>query len=243
MVDCPKAAPVAIPVFNPIVETPVPTRSTEVQFEAAVLSMVDPSLNVSIAVNFWVPPATAMVAVAGFTENDFEVAALTVNVADAVCAPNVAVMVAVPTTAPVASPPVAPFDESVATAAPPKGTLTEVQLEATVLSNVVPSLKVSVATNCCEPPTGVVVVSGVTLNDLVIAAFTVKMADEDCAPKVAVIAAVPVAAPVASPPLAPFAESVATAVPPEGTLTDVQLEAAVLSKVDPSLNVSIAAYC
>jgi hypothetical protein len=67
-------------VCNPIVATLVPVRSAAVQVEATVLSMVCPSLNVSIAVNCWVPP-TPVEAVAGITTNDVDVAAVTVNMA------------------------------------------------------------------------------------------------------------------------------------------------------------------
>jgi hypothetical protein len=73
-------APVATPVPR-IVATPEPGEiSTAVQVETAVLSNVDPSLNVSIAVYCCVP-VIGIEAVAGVTTNDTDVAAVTVNVA------------------------------------------------------------------------------------------------------------------------------------------------------------------
>jgi len=54
--------------------------STADQVETAVLSMVVASLNVSIAVNCWVPPTTTEAAL-GVTTNDTDVAAVTVNMA------------------------------------------------------------------------------------------------------------------------------------------------------------------
>ena len=80
MVDWPMDAPVATPVPR-IVATPLPGAiSTAVQVEAAVLSMVVPSLNVSIALYCCVP-VTGIEDVAGVTTNDTDVAAVTVNTA------------------------------------------------------------------------------------------------------------------------------------------------------------------
>jgi hypothetical protein len=78
IVDVPTALPVARPLVTPdMVATPgPPLRSGEVQTEAAVLSMVDPSLNVSIAVYCWVP-VTGIEANAGVTLNDTDVTGIT----------------------------------------------------------------------------------------------------------------------------------------------------------------------
>jgi hypothetical protein len=80
MVDVPELTPIARPVCNPIVATLVPVRSAAVQVETAVLLKVDPSLNVSIAANCWVP-VTGTEDVAGITVNDIDVAVFTVNTA------------------------------------------------------------------------------------------------------------------------------------------------------------------
>jgi hypothetical protein len=81
--DAPVATPIVGLVFE-IVATPEPGEiSTAVQVETAVLSNVDPSLNVSIAAYCCVP-VTGIEAVAGVTTNDTDVAAFTVNVAVAV---------------------------------------------------------------------------------------------------------------------------------------------------------------
>jgi hypothetical protein len=66
MVDWPMTLPEARPVAE-IVATPgPPTRSVEVQAEAAVTSLEDPSLKVALAVNCWVP-VIGIEAVAGVT--------------------------------------------------------------------------------------------------------------------------------------------------------------------------------
>jgi hypothetical protein len=137
MVDVPGLTPVARPVPDPIVATGVPltgTRSTALQVETAVLLKVDPSLNVSIAANCWVP-VTGIEAVAGITLKDTDVAAFTVNTAVAgECGlpAYVAVMVDVPGLTPVARPVCNPI---VATGVPLTGTRsTAVQLETAVLS-------------------------------------------------------------------------------------------------------------
>jgi hypothetical protein len=83
MVAVPAFAPVARPLGN-IVATPAAptgTRSGAVQVEAAVLSMVDPSLNVSSAVYCRVL-VIGIEVVAGVTVNDTDVAAFTVKVAE-----------------------------------------------------------------------------------------------------------------------------------------------------------------
>ena len=244
MSDWPGALPVARPVCNPTEATRAPPTGTlaEVQSEDAVLSMVDLSLNVSIAVYCWVP-VTDIEAVAGVTTNDTDVAAVTFKVAELDRLPKVALMVDWPMTLPVAKPLVGKAEETVATGAPPTGTLAEVQVEDAVLSMVVPSLNVSIAANCWVPLTGIEAAAGFTSNFVDVAAFTVNLPFAVWAPKVAVMSDWPTVLPVAKPLVGKAEETVATSAPPRGTLAEVQLEDAVLSMVDPSLNVSIAVYC
>jgi 23S rRNA A1618 N6-methylase RlmF len=241
MVDVPTTLPVARPFVIPdIVATPTPTRSGEVHVEAAVLSKVVPSLNVSIAANCWVP-LTGIETVAGVTFKPFDVAAFTVKLAGvATRAPKAALtttgmptgVTVTPVARPVATPTVA-----FAALAP-----LVVQTEVAVLSKVVPSLNVSIAANCCVPLTGIEADEGVTFRPFDVAAFTVKLAGVATrAPKAALtttgvpagVTITPVARPVATPTVA------FTALAP----LVVQTEVAVLSKVVPSLNVSIAANC
>ena len=172
----PVTLPVAKPLLEPIVATATPpARPGADQVAAAVLSMVDPSLNVSISVNCWVP-VTGIEATAGVTLSDTAVAAFTVKVAVAMLPRYVAVMLDVPTTLPVANPLVGKSVETVATAAPPTGTLVAAQAAAAVLSMVEPSLNVSITVYCWVPETGIEVASGVTLSVNEVAAFTFKVA-------------------------------------------------------------------
>ena len=150
--------PVARPVVATIVATSgPPERSGELQVEAFVLSKVDPSLNVSVAVYCWITVA-GIEAAAGVTSNFVDVAAFTVNVTVAVLPSKVAVMmVDVLTTLPVAMP---VFNPTEALAGVP-----EIQLEDVVTSRVDPSLYVAVAVNCWVPVAGTEAVAGVTSMD------------------------------------------------------------------------------
>lgn len=90
------------------------------------------------------------------------------------------------------------------------------------------------------PVTGVVATAGVTFNHKEVAAFTCKVAvagDNGLAAYVALIVEAPTAVPVAIPVDAPI---VATTAPPKGRLVALQVETDVLSKLVPSLKVSIA---
>ena len=125
-----------------------------IQVEVTVLSKVDPSLNVSIAVYCWVP-VTGIEAVAGVTSNDTDVALFTVNVDEPVLPSKVAVITDdVPLTWPVAKP-VAASTEALAG-------VSELQAEVFVMSMDDPSLYTAVASNCWLPVTGTEAVAGVT---------------------------------------------------------------------------------
>lgn len=133
-----------------------------------------------------------------------------------------------------------PVFRIVATLVPERSTAVQVVPGSEVLSMVVASLNVSTAVNCCSPPTTTEASLGVTTNDTDVASVTVKLAVAgECGleAKVAVMTTAPGVTPVARPPPAPSGESDALA------LLAVQAEAAVLSKLDPSLNVSVAVYC
>jgi hypothetical protein len=147
--------------------------------EAAVLSEIDPSLNVSNAEYCWVP-VTGIEAVAGVTTNDTGIAPFTVNMAVAVWPLYLAVMVDVPGLTAVATPIVGLVFEIVATPEPVRSG--EVQAETAVLSMLVPSLNVSIAVNCWVPVTGIEAVAGITSNFVDVAAFTVKILVPAAAP-------------------------------------------------------------
>ena len=226
MAEVPAATPVARPVFNPTVAT---LWVPEAQAAEAVTSIGDPKLMVAVAVNCSVPLA-AIANAAGVTAIDTTVAAVTVKVtAGEVCPAKVAVMVEVPAATPVARPVV---DTTVATLGVP-----DFQIADAVTLMDEPSLYDAVATNCCVTPIAIVAGVGIdaTEIDVNVAAVTVKVAaGEIIPPKVAVMAEVPAATPVAR----PFSPTVATAGVPEIQLADV-----VTSRDVPSLNVAVAINC
>src|SRR6202041_3230344 len=99
---------------------------------------VVPSLNVPVAVNCCVAPLV-IEGFAGVTAIDCSVAAVTVSAVDPLTVPDVALIVDVPTPAPVPSPPAV----IVATVVVP-----ELHVAVLVRFCVVPSLNVPVAVNC-----------------------------------------------------------------------------------------------
>jgi hypothetical protein len=103
-------------------------------------------------------------------------------VAEAVIEPSVAVIVAVPTPAPFASPPAATFATDVND---------ELQLAALVRSCVLPSLYVPVAENCWLVPSGIEALAGVMETEISIGAVTVTLAEALTLPEAALILAVP----------------------------------------------------
>ena len=163
-------------------------------------------------------PPIATVAVKGVTAIELKVAAVTVKVAEPDLAPRVAVIVAVPTDRPVAT----PGDTIVATAMVP-----ELHVTRLLILTLVPSEYAPVATKVCVRPIGVVAVKGVTTIELKVAAVTVKVAEPELLPKVAVMTDVPTVTPRARPDVL---LTVATLVVPE-----VQTEEAVTSMDVPSL--------
>ena len=164
------------------------------------------------------------VAVAGVTAIELNVAAVTVKVAEPDLPPNAAVIVAVPIDSPVAT----PGDTTVPTAM-----ASELHVTVLLMSRLVPSEYVPVATKVCVKPIGTVAVAGVTAIELNVAAVTVKVAEPDLPSNVAVMTDVPTATPIARPDV-----TVATLVVPE-----VQLENAVTSWDVPSVYVAVAMNC
>ncbi len=96
------AAPAVTPVTNPFF-TVATGFVSEDQVAEAVRSCVLPSVNVPVAVNCWVVPATRE-GFAGVTAIETKVAAVTVRVVVPLIEPEVAVMLAVPAPTAVAKP-------------------------------------------------------------------------------------------------------------------------------------------
>jgi hypothetical protein len=162
---------------------------------------------------------------AGVTAIDCSVAAVTVRVVEPLIAPDVALIVEVPTPAPVAR----PAALIVAVVVVP-----EFQVTVDVKFCVVPSLNVPVAVNCCVAPLAIDGFTGVTAIDCNVAAVTVSKVEPLIGDDVAVIVEVPRPAPVAR----PAALIVAVVVVPDDQVTvDVRF------CVEPSLNVPVAVNC
>src|SRR5271167_2312160 len=217
------------------VPTPAPLASPAALIAAAVVVAelhvtvpvkfcVVPSLNVPVAMNCCVAPLV-IEGFAGVTAIDCSVAAVTVRTVAPLIAPDVALIVEVPTPAPVARPAVV----IVAVAVVPDD-----QVTLDVRFCVVPSLKVPVAVNCCVAPLVIEGFAGVTAIDCSVAAVTVRTVEPLIAPDVALIVEVPTPAPVASPDVLIVAMVL---VPDDHVTLDVRF------CVEPSLNVPVAVNC
>src|SRR5271167_5249790 len=99
IVEVPTPAPLARPAALIVAVEVVP----ELHVTVPVKFCVEPSLNVPVAVNCWVAPLV-IEGFAGVTVMDCSVAAVTVRTVEPLIAPDVALIVEVPTPAPVASP-------------------------------------------------------------------------------------------------------------------------------------------
>src|SRR5271163_3447852 len=220
IVEVPTPAPLASPAALIVAVAVVP----ELHVTVPVKFWVEPSLNVPVAVNCWVAPLM-IDGIAGVTAIDCNVAAVTVRTVEPLIAPDVALIVEVPTPAPVARPAVV----IVAVAVVPDD-----QVTLDVRFCVVPSLNVPVAVNCCVAPLVIEGFAGVTAIDCSVAAVTVRTVEPLIDDDVAEIVEVPIAAPLAR----PAALIVAVAVVPEDHVTlDVTF------CVEPSLNVPVAVNC
>jgi hypothetical protein len=220
MVEDPAPAPLASPDALIVAMVLVPDDHVTLDVRFCVV----PSLNVPVAVNCWVAPLV-IEGFAGVTAMDCSVAAVTVSTVEPEIDDDVAVIVEVPTPAPLARP-----------AALIVAVVVVPELHVTVLVRfcVVPSLKVPVAVNCCVAPLAIDGFAGVTAIDCNVAAVTVRVVEPLIAPDVALIVEFPTPAPVAR----PAALIVAVVVVPE-------LHVTVLVRfcVVPSLNVPVAVNC
>ena len=243
-IDCSVAA-VTVSTVEPLIDddvaviVEVPTPAAVARPDALIVAMdvvpefhvtvlvrfcVVPSLNVPVAVNCCVVPLV-IDGFAGVTAIDCNVAAVTVSAVEPLIDDDVAVIVDVPTPAPVAR----PAAVIVATDVVP-----ELHVTVPVRFCVVPSLNVPVAVNCCVAPLVIDGFAGVTAIDCNVAAVTVNTVEPLIVPDVAVIVEFPTPAPVAS----PAALIVAMDVVPEDQVTlDVRF------CVVPSLHVPVAANC
>jgi hypothetical protein len=143
---------------------------------------------------------------AGVTAMDCNVAAVTVRTVEPLIAPDVALIVDVPTPAPVAR----PAALIVAVVVVPDDHVT-----LDVRFCVLPSLNVPVAVNCWVAPLVIEGFAGVTAIDCNVAAVTVRTVEPEIDDDVAVIVEVPTPAPVAS----PVALIVAVVVVPDDQVT------------------------
>ena len=136
----------------------------------------------------------------GFTAIETSVAGLTFSGAEPFTPFSVAEMFAVPVATPVAVPFVA---NTVATAV-----LSELHVASFVTNWEVPSLKDPVAEKFCFVPAAIVRPEGITVIDTTFAFVTVKGAEADTDPSVAVIVTSPGATPFARPVVAPIVATV-----------------------------------
>ena len=98
------AVPFAIVLTNPALLTDATLAGATVQATVLVIFCVLPSLKVPVTLSCWVPPF-ATIGLAGVIARDAKVAGMTVNVADPLIDPEMAVSVAVPVASAVANPP------------------------------------------------------------------------------------------------------------------------------------------
>jgi hypothetical protein len=163
IVEVPTPAALARPAALIVAVVVVP----ELHVTVPVRFCVVPSLKVPVAVNCCVAPL-AIDGFAGVTAIDCSVAAVTVRTVEPLMDEDVAVMVEVPTPAPLASPAVL----IVAVVVVPDD-----QVTVLVRFCVVPSLNVPVAVNCCVAPLAIEGFAGVTAIDCSVAAVTVRVVD------------------------------------------------------------------
>jgi len=184
------AAPaVARPLLLLIVATDV---FDELQVTWFVISWLVPSENVPMAENCW-GAATGTLGLAGVTDMEDRVAEVTVRVVLPEILPKVAVMVTVLPAA--AAPTVArPLLVTVTTAV-----LDEAQVSCVVISWLVPSEDLPMATNCCPNPAGTLGLAGVTDMEDRVTEVTVRGVLPEKVPEVAVMVTLPAEPAVARP--------------------------------------------
>src|SRR5271163_3222622 len=183
IVEVPTPAPEAKPTALIVAVAVVP----EDQVTLDVRFCVEPSLNVPVAVNCCVAPLV-IDGFAGVTAIDCSVAAVTVRSVEPEIDDDVAVIVEVPTPAPLASPAALIVAVEV---------VPELHVTVPVRFCVVPSLNVPVAVNCWGAPLVIEGFAGVTAIDCNVAAVTVRTVEPENDDDVAEIVDVPTAAPEA----------------------------------------------
>src|SRR5688572_12486877 len=159
----------------------------------SVRSCVEASVYVPVAVNCRVVPF-ALLGLAGVTEIETSVAAVTVSVVESEIAPDVAVIVVVPSELELARPSEPTAFEIVATPSSADDHVTE-----SVTSCVEVSVYVPVAVNCRVVPFALLGSAGVTSMDTSVAAVTVSVVEPEIGPEVAVIVVGPTALALAKP--------------------------------------------
>jgi hypothetical protein len=201
-----EAEPETLPEVAEIVAVPLPwlvaspalfTTAVDVLFElqlaVALRSCVLPSVNVPVAVNCWVVPS-AIEELAGDIEMDARAAALTVSVVVPTMLFEVALIVVVPVPWLVARP-----CDPVSLLMPDVEGVSELQRTIWVRSCVLLSLKVPVAINCCETPSGITGIAGVTAIETSAAGVTMTTVEALIVPDVALTLVVPTPVPVTTP--------------------------------------------
>lgn len=205
IVAVPGATPVATPSLPAAFEIVATVVFVVVQVATVVMSAVEPSLNVPIAMNCS-SVFLAIVGLTGWSAIAVSVAFVTVSVVVPFAPPKFAVIVVVPTFALVAMPSKPTWFEIVATAV-----LLEVQVAESVMSWTTPLLKVTVAVNCSSTPFAIDGFAGEMTIEEIVAAVTVTVEESLKPPTVQPMSAVPTSTAVARPWLPDAFDTVATA--------------------------------
>ena len=198
--------PLTVPDVALTVAVPVPTLCpsppllivavvgvSDVHVAVLLRSCVLPSVNVPVATNCCAVP-NAIEGLAGVTANDTSAAAVTVSVVDPLTPFTLAVMFALPSPAPLATPGVAP---PVLIGLTPG--VSELHSTVLLMFCVLPSVYVPVAVNASVVPSGITGTAGVTAIDTSTAGFTVTVLEPLIVPNVAVTVVLPKATLPATP--------------------------------------------
>ena len=220
----PAALALARPSEPPEFEIVAMPSSEDDQVTEAVMSWVDVSVKIPVAVNCCVVPF-AMLGSAGVTPIDTSAAAVTVRVVEPEINPEVAVIVVTPTALALARPSEPPAFEIVAALS-----FEDDQVTAEVRSCVEASVKVPMAVNCCVVPFARLGSAGVTSMETRVAAVAVRVVEPEIDPEVAVIVVTPTVLELASPSEPTAFEIVATP-----SLEEDHVTAAVRSCVEASV--------
>jgi hypothetical protein len=168
-------------------------RVSEAHVTAEVMFIVLLSVNVPVAVNCCVVPS-AIEGLAGVIVIEASAAAETLSVVAPVMPAEVALIVAAPALPVVTR----PCDPPTLLICAMVGTL-DVHCTVCVRFCVLLSLKVPVAVNCCDTPSGIVGIAGVTVIDIKTAGVMFTVVEPDTEPRVATMALFPIARLLTSP--------------------------------------------